>query len=424
MRKVLIEICYSFVMYLLCAVMHIAALFHKKAKQWIDGRKNWRQNLKQQTAEFQQKSIWVHCSSLGEFEQARPVIEGLKLKYPENPILLSFFSPSGYNIRKNYAGADMVTYLPCDIPGNADYFVQCINPALVIFVKYDLWLNYFKTIKSNNIPLLIISVLQDQKLGHSFGDIYKKYCFSFADKIFVQNQDTYINVQDKVKTKVVLAGDTRVDSVAKNALIIDKMLENRISRFIVNSNCLICGSTWPADNDLLIDLLKEDVFEGWKAIIAPHEMHASEFKKLEAAFGENMFYYSDFENSDKTKQILIINSIGFLSKLYRYGTIAYIGGGFGKAIHNTLEPAAFGLPVIFGPKYQKFMEANTLVNQQAFISINNKNQLKEAFIYFKNNENRQTASEKIKQYIVKHQGGSAIILDDIETNWMKPHINI
>ena len=424
MRKVLIEICYSFAMYLLCAVMHIAALFNKKAKQWIKGRKNWRQNLKQQTTEFQQKSIWVHCSSLGEFEQARPVIEGLKLKYPNNPIVLSFFSPSGYNIRKNYAGADLVTYLPCDILGNADYFVQCINPALVIFVKYDLWLNYFKTIKSNNIPLLIISVLQDQRLSNSFGDTYKKYCFSFADKIFVQNQDSYNNVKDKIKTEVVLAGDTRVDSVAKNALIYDEILEKRMSSFIGNANCLLCGSTWPADNDLLIGLLKDDAFASWKAIIAPHEMHASEFKKLEAAFGENMFYYSDFENSDITRQILIIDSIGFLSKLYRYGTIAYIGGGFGKAIHNTLEPAAFGLPVIFGPNYQKFTEANTLVNQNAFISIKDKKQLKEAFMYFTKNENRQIASEKIKQYIQKHQGGSEMILDDIETNWMKTHLNI
>lgn len=424
MRKVLIEIFYAIGMYLFCASMRFAALFHKKAKAWVTGRINWRENLKQQTSQFQQKSIWVHCSSLGEFEQARPVIEGLKLKYPKNPIVLSFFSPSGYNIRKNYTGVDLVTYLPCDISGNTDYFVQCINPALVLFVKYDLWLNYFKTIKSKKIPLLIISVLQDQKLGNSFGDIYKKYCFSFADKIFVQNQASYINVQDKINSEVVLAGDTRVDSVAKNAFMVDENLGMRISNFIENSNCLICGSTWPADNDLLIDLLNDEIFSGWKAIIAPHEMHASEFKKLESAFGEKMFYYSDFEKEDKAKQILIIDSIGFLSKLYRYGTLAYIGGGFGKAIHNTLEPAAFGLPVIIGPKYHKFMEANTLLNQHAFISIKNKNQLKEAFIYFTKNENRKTASEKIKQYIKKHQGGSAMILDDIETNWMNPHINI
>lgn len=401
-----------------CFAIRITAWFNTKARQWVDGRKNWKKNLKSEVSGLKGQTVWIHCSSLGEFEQARPLVDGIASEYSGVNVVVSFFSPSGYNIRRNYQHASLVVYLPCDAPGNAAYFIKTINPAIAIFVKYDLWYGYFKALKRFRIPLLLVSVVQHKALTNSPGDFYKKLCFSLCDRIYVQDEISRINISKAIGTEVIKAGDTRIDSVMKFAGLTEDKLENDILKFKANSKCLICGSTWAKDETLLVRLINHEVFKGWKAVIAPHEIKKDSLERLKASFGTRAIFYSNFGELTCEHQVLIVDSVGFLSKLYRYGDMAYIGGGFGSGIHNTLEPAAFGLPVIFGPKYRKFTEAVGLIEEHAFISIQHENELKEAFAHFSIQENKELASASIRNYLESNRGASEKILNDIKSHYL------
>ena len=414
----IIYLIYTVAIVLYCAGIRVAALFNKKADQWVKGRMNWRNGLRKSVSGLSQKTIWIHCSSLGEFEQARPLIDGLKMRYPEKSIILSFFSPSGYNIRNNYKYADHVCYLPCDLPGAASDFIHIIRPELVIFVKYDLWLGYFRALNKMKIPFILVSVLQNNRFNLSPGDLFKLHCYSRASSVYVQNQQSFDHLKKKLRVNIKIAGDTRIDSVLQNAHTAELSLDTNIKNFLQNQPCLICGSTWPEDEKLLIHLINDLSFPDWKVIIAPHEMHSDKLKNLKESFGKRALFYSNILELTNVHTVLIIDSIGFLSKLYRYGTIAYIGGGFGRSIHNTLEPAAFNLPVIFGPAYKKFMEAVWLVNAGAFVSVQNKEQLLQAFSLFKEENSRESASKAIDSFFNQNKGGSQIILEDIKTNYL------
>ncbi len=401
-----------------CFAIRIASLFNKKAAQWVNGRVNWLSNLRISSKHLSERTIWIHCSSLGEFEQARPLIDRLKTTYADRSMVVSFFSPSGFNIRFNYEYADLVCYLPCDVKGAANEFIDIIKPELVIFVKYDLWLNYFIELKKRNIPLLLVSVIQNRPMSFNPGDLYKKYCYSLTSRIYVQNQQSFNYLKDEIRTNITVAGDTRIDSVIQNADKHNKDLSSNISKFIEGAECMVCGSTWPEDEKLLVNLIKSKTFAGWKAIIAPHEMHPLKLELLKNEFGEMALFYSKIENRKDFQTVLIIDSIGLLSKIYRFGTIAYIGGGFGKGIHNTLEPAAFHIPVIFGPKYQKFTEAVNLVQSGAFKAITNEIQLFKTFEELKSKSQRDQAAVEIVRFLDKNKGGSQIILDDIKTSYL------
>ena len=379
--------------------IHIAALFNAKAKLWVKGRKAIFQKLAEAIKE-DQDIVWFHCASLGEFEQGKPIIEGYKLKYPNHKILLTFFSPSGYEIRKNYDGVDWVFYLPSDTKKNAIQFLSIVNPIKVIFIKYEFWFNYMNELNKSNTPLYSVSSIFRKEQS------FFKYDF-FANQLnnishfFVQDQNSKELLKNIGITNCTVTGDTRFDSVIANT-------QNAISiplieEFSENKTTIICGSTWPKDEALLVKYIKEN--PNYNYIIAPHEMkHINELKKQTNAL---LFSKADSTNISNST-VLIIDSIGILSNIYKYGDLAYIGGGFGSGIHNILEAVAYGLPVMFGPNYQKFKEANELIELGGAKEISNHSELETTILSFIDFD-----SSISKNYIKNNAGATEIIISSI-----------
>ncbi|WP_316801687.1 3-deoxy-D-manno-octulosonic acid transferase [Pedobacter nototheniae] len=387
-------------------IIWIFSHFNHKAKLFIDGRKNIFNQIAQKINPAD-KHIWFHFASLGEFEQGRPVLEKLKSQFPSKKIIITFFSPSGYEIRKNYALAN-VFYLPLDTPGNAKKFIEAINPEMAIFTKYEFWHFYFKALKNNNIPLYVISGIfrKEQAFFKGYGNFYRNILKNVTH-FFVQNTESERLLKSIGLTNVTLSGDTRFDRVYENAQAPRKIEE--IEVFIGNNPALICGSTWPEDEKLIADLPIR--YPGWKFIIAPHEIGSNHIAAIEGLFPDFIKYSAlGSQPSSNPPQVLVIDNIGMLSSLYQYGKLAYIGGGFGAGIHNTLEAAALGLPVIFGPKYQKFQEAKDLIALSTAKSINSADELIQAFEYFKENS---AASATARKYVADQKGATEIILNYI-----------
>ncbi|WP_421941106.1 3-deoxy-D-manno-octulosonic acid transferase [Pedobacter sp.] len=357
----------------------------------------------------QEKHVWFHFASLGEFEQGRPVLEKLKSQYPDKKIVVTFFSPSGYEIRKNYALAE-VFYLPIDTPGHAKRFIEAINPEMAIFTKYEFWHFYFKVLKARNIPLYLISGIfrESQSFFKWYGGFYRNI-LKAVTYFFVQNEESERLLKSIGLQNVVINGDTRFDRVFENAASPKSLPE--IERFIGYSPTFVCGSTWPEDEKLLATLPLK--YPDWKFIIAPHEIHESHIDSIVKLFPVGSLRFSNYKNAtmaEVNSNILIIDNIGMLSSLYQYGKLAYIGGGFGAGIHNTLEAAAFGLPVIFGPKYDKFQEAKDLIALAAAKSISSEQELQQAFADFSNN---QAAKLAAKKYVADKKGATDAILSKI-----------
>ena len=353
---------YNISIWIFSIAVHIASLFNPKAKQWIKGRKGIFQKLAEATKD-NQDIVWFHCASLGEFEQGKPIIEGYKIKHPTHKILLTFFSPSGYEIRKNYDEVDWVFYLPADTKKNAKKFINIVNPIKVIFIKYEFWFNYMAECKKQNIPFYSVSSIFRKEQSFFKYDFFAKQ-LNNVSHFFVQDNNSKELLQKIGFSNCTVAGDTRFDSVISNT-------QNAISiplieKFSENKTTIICGSTWPKDEAILAKYIKEN--PNYKYIIAPHEMHhISELKKQTNAL---LFSKADSTNISNSN-VLIIDSIGILSNIYKYGNLAYIGGGFGSGIHNILEAITFGLPVIFGPNYSKFKEAKDLITLGGAKSISN-----------------------------------------------------
>ena len=336
--------------------VRLASLWNPKAKKWIKGRKLvW-----QQLQEFIPKEnvYWFHCASLGEFEQGRPLIERLKKRDAACQIVITFFSPSGYDIRKNYELADLVTYLPIDSQKNARRFVQQVSPTAVFFIKYEFWANYIFYCRDNKVPIYSVAALfrKNQIFFKAYGGFMRSVLKAF-DQIFVQDDRSKklletINVDSKV------CGDTRFDRVMENA---KKVMEYpEVENFKGDNPVLICGSIWPDD----LEVIREGItnLKGWKIIVAPHEISENFISQIERKIGHSSIRYSRIDEFTD-ESLLIIDNIGILMNLYQYGEIAYIGGGFKTGLHNILEPAAFGLPVIFGDKTAKFPEAQLFVDK-------------------------------------------------------------
>lgn len=400
--------------------LRIASFFHKKARLWINGRKHIFDRIAQQINK-EDKIIWIHCASLGEFEQGRSLIELIKKNKPENKIFLTFYSPSGYEIRKNYPLADYIFYLPIDTPTNARRFLELVQPEIAIFIKYELWYYYLKTLKEKNIPTYLVSAIfrKEQVFFKWYGGLFREMLACFTH-IFVQNETSLQLLQQIYLNNISIAGDTRIDrvwSIAQKAKSF-----SLIKHFVGNHPILVVGSSWPEDERILADFINEKSahFSEWKYIIAPHEIEEKKLENLEALLKQPVIRYSFLKNEQKQLQgeiskpnILIIDNIGMLSALYRYGKVAYIGGGFGTGIHNTLEPIAFGLPVIFGPKYQKFEEANYLVQSKGGFSIKNTQELEKVMIQLEKKDFYQKASENAKAYILKNQGATKVVFEKI-----------
>lgn len=399
----------------------------------IAGRKNIFEKILSQFKNSALRSpdsqlIWFHCASLGEFEQGRPLMEKLKLQHPNVKILLTFFSPSGYEIRKNYAGADFIFYLPMDTPSNAKKFIEIVNPQKVFFVKYEFWFNYLTELKNKNIPTYLVSGIfrENHHFFKSTGAWFRKQLSSFTH-FFLQDENSMEMLNSIGYTNTTLCGDTRFDrvyEVSKNAKQIDL-----VKLFVGNYKTIILGSSWFEDEKIISNYFtnpKLDVTlsgvegNGTKIIIAPHEIDEKHLANIEAEFipllrgaGVCLRYSKANENNIAEAQILIIDNIGMLSSLYQYGTIAFIGGGFGKGIHNILEAATFGLPVIFGPNYHKFIEAKELIKLGGAFSIKDVSEFEKTMSLLSDEQVLKTASQISRMYVQGRVGATEKILAKI-----------
>ena len=393
--------------------IHIFSAFNEKARLFVRGRKNWEKILGQKI-DPKAKYIWFHCASLGEFEQGRPVIEDLKNRLPEYKILLTFFSPSGYEIRKNYPLADVVAYLPMDTKHNAKAFLNIVQPEKVFFVKYEFWYFYFSELSKRKIPLYIISAIfrENQQFFKNtpWGKWYLKM-LSQVEHLFVQNEKSGELLKTIGLSNFTVSGDTRFDRVAAIAKVSKEI--PIVEKFMGNSLLLIAGSTWKPDEELLATFINQS--NNIKFIIAPHEVSAVNINRIHQLLKKPAISFSQVTEAEIDRfQVLIIDSVGLLSSLYRYGNIAYIGGGFGVGIHNILEAATFGLPVIFGPNYKKFKEAVDLTFEGGAISISNFDELLQALNNLINkNAEREKTSDICKNYVAKNVGSTKVIIKKV-----------
>lgn len=355
--------------------IRLAAFWNPKAKAWMDGRKEVWERLtgweRKETPVY-----WFHCASLGEFEQGRPLIEKLKA-HEECQIIITFFSPSGYAIRKHYDLADLVIYLPRETGANVKRFLDKVKPSKAFFIKYEFWALYLLEAKARGVKLYsVAAVFRKKQLFFKWYGSYMRKVLTTFDRIFVQDRASQ-KLLESIKIPSVIAGDTRYDRVMENAAKVGRY--PAIEQFKGSSSVLVIGSSWPEDEAVIFNFLKEKEFD-WKVIIAPHELAENHLKAIEQRIGMKSVRYSNFdENTPMDVRCLIIDNIGMLMHVYQYADIAYVGGAFGKGLHNILEPACFGVPVIFGPNYSKFIEAHDFVTHQIGFSISNAIEFKTAF---------------------------------------------
>ncbi|RCH55029.1 3-deoxy-D-manno-octulosonic acid transferase [Mucilaginibacter hurinus] len=385
-----------------------AAYFNPKAKQWVKGRK-------EQSLVRYNSSIWFHFASLGEFEQGRPVLEKTRALYPAKAIVITFFSSSGYEVRKDYPLADAVYYLPLDTRANAIKFIDTINPEIALFTKYEYWYHYFNQLHKKSIPLYIISgVFRSEQIFFKwYGNLHRKM-LSCVTHFFLQDQNSKLLLKTIGLQNTTVSGDTRFDRVWENAMQPNHF--EGIAKFTEGRKTIICGSTWPADEALLTAMVSD--YPHLKFIFVPHEINEDKIARLLNTLPEkNAIRYShidDHTDDLPLLQTLIIDNIGMLSSLYQYGYLAYIGGGFGVGIHNTLEAAAFGLPVIFGPNYAKFKEAADLIAHGAGFSIGNEQELRNTIDNLSSDAALYSfAATNAKMYVEDHQGATNIIIKHI-----------
>ena len=408
-------ILYNLLIFLYVKLIQLFALNNTKASQWTTGRAYWQSKLAIGLSTRKSKTIWIHCASLGEFEQGRPIIESIKKNYPKTFILLTFFSPSGYEVRKNYALADFVCYLPADTPKQAKQFINIVQPELVIFVKYEFWLNMLEVLKQKNIPVLLTSAIfrENQIFFKWYGSLWRNALRGFKH-IFVQNQESATLLASIQLKNFSIGGDTRFDRVVEiaNQFIAIPQIE----KFCNKKSVLVAGSTWIADEILLSKLAT--AFPKWKMIIAPHEIDENHLSNLEKSFQQSCRFSALINLSEKeleSIQILIIDNIGMLSKLYNYANICYVGGGFGSGIHNVLEAAVYGKSVLFGPKFHKFDEAKALIKAGGAFSIQDEISLFSKFSDLKDNSVLMSQTGSIAgNFVHQNAGATALIIDYIK----------
>jgi 3-deoxy-D-manno-octulosonic-acid transferase len=391
----------------------LAARFNGKARLMLQGREQEFERLAQAMQGNESPVVWFHCASLGEFEQGRPVMEAFRETFPAYKILLTFFSPSGYEVRKNYTGADYILYLPLDSEENASQFVQLVKPRLAVFVKYEFWHYYLQQLQLQQIPVLSISAIfrRDQVFFKPYGQFYRDILQRFTH-IYTQNNQSLELLRRIDIKQASVAGDTRFDRVLQTAASV-KILP-LVEAFVQQQQVFVVGSSWPADIDILKPLIRK-YRSSIKFIIAPHEVNEGSISHVMQAVGEGAIRFSEANKADVSQyEMLVIDNIGMLSSLYSYGTYAYIGGAFGKGLHNTLEAAVFGLPLFFGPRYDKFQEAKDLVELECAFPVKNAAGLLQAFERVHTTTGfRQRITENERQYVKQQAGATAKIMADI-----------
>ncbi|MER2996277.1 3-deoxy-D-manno-octulosonic acid transferase [Pontibacter populi] len=395
-------------------LLAVAAPFNQKAKLMLHGRENQFGKLEQAFAGNQSHVVWFHCASLGEFEQGRPVMEAFKSAFPEYKIMLTFFSPSGYEVRKNYSGADFIFYMPLDSAANARRFVAIVQPKLAVFVKYEFWHYYLQELQHRQIPILSISAIfrPDQVFFKPYGKFNRNMLRRFTH-IYTQNKQSVELLKTTGITQATIAGDTRFDRVLQTAATIKPI--PLVDAFTAGSDVFMVGSSWPADVDVLQPMIQK-YKSTIKFIIAPHEIHENGIATLLQTIGGGAVRFSQADVATIANyNVLVIDNIGMLSALYSYGTYAFIGGAFGKGLHNTLEAAVFGLPLFFGPKYEKFQEAVDLVKLGCAMPVTNADELLAAFEKIHTTPGaRQTITDTEKQYVQQQAGATTKIMADIQ----------
>ncbi|MEY5046100.1 MAG: hypothetical protein RL713_1325 [Bacteroidota bacterium] len=397
--------------------IRVASIWNPKAALWVNGRKDQFERLRWAVGQSSKPIIWFHTASLGEFEQGRPVIEEVRLRYPGYRILLTFFSPSGYEIRKNYAGADMVFYLPMDTKRNASLFIEITAPQLAIFIKYETWYNFLSVMNTKGIPSLLVSaVVYPHQFSFSPWSRFMKKTLALFTHIFAQSDDALDMLKaHQIETDYSLGGDTRYDRVKTLSEV--PFQHNGIERFINNQKVLVAGSTWHDDEKMLSALQLNQ--PSLKLIIAPHETSTKNISVLKDLF-PNSILFSELDKIDDPEQstVLIIDSIGLLSKLYRYATIAYVGGGFNKAgIHNILEAAVYGNVVLFGSNFSKSNEAKEMIELSLAHSFSTKDELiKIVVTLFNNPEQMNQKNLLAKQFVEERIGATKKVLAFIENH--------
>lgn len=390
----------------------LASLFNSKAALLHKGQKNWSKRLREAT-KGKTGFVWIHAASLGEFEQGRPLIEYIRKHYPEKPILVTFFSPSGYEVRKNYELADVVCYLPFDTKANVIEFLDIIKPTLAVFVKYEFWYNYLTELKTHSIPTYSISTIfrEEQTFFKSYGRWYRKMLGSF-DYLFVQDAKSAELLDSIGISNHEVAGDTRFDRVRDNLKQAKEI--DVVSAFCGQSKILVVGSSWPKDEEILCQYINN--ISDLKVIFAPHEVHEGHIAALEKMVTKPVVRYTEATTTNVTeKQVLIINTIGILSSVYKYADITYVGGGFGVGIHNILEAATFGKPILFGPNYKKFKEAVDLVDRKGAFVITNFEDSKQLLDeMLKSNSVINEAGAKSLAYVEENLGATGKIMKRLE----------
>ncbi|MBT7095664.1 MAG: 3-deoxy-D-manno-octulosonic acid transferase [Bacteroidetes bacterium] len=385
--------------------------FKPKARNWIQGRKDLSHHLSS-VFPVKQRVIWFHAASLGEFEQGRPVIEAWREKHPEDFILLSFYSPSGYELRKNYSQANLVCYLPFDFPGQVRRFINLVQPEILVLIKYEFWPNLIKQLSFRKIPVFLLSARfrPDQLFFKWYGKAYLNLLRKFR-KILVQDIESKTLLEAHGISEVFVTGDTRIDQVFSISQKVVEMAD--IEKFTDNSFVIIGGSTWPPEEAILQKYFEENARDTsgrkLKLIIAPHDIREAHLKKIENRFGSVCIRYSHIGSDSKDRRVLLIDNIGILSRLYRYGDVAFVGGGFGRGLHNILEPAAHGLPIIFGPRYHKFPEAKELIQKKAAFTIKKYDEFMGVMVPFRKEKNALSFAGAASREYTKSQLGATTL---------------
>jgi 3-deoxy-D-manno-octulosonic-acid transferase len=392
-------------------LLKIIVVFNNKISLFVKGRKETFPKLKQVISKKDQV-FWFHCASLGEFEQGRPIIEKIKKENPIKKIVVTFFSPSGYEVRKDYKIADVVCYLPLDTKKNVQLFLDAVHPELVFFVKYEFWPNYLRALKNRNIDTLLISGIfrKNQVFFKWYGGWMRNSLKAF-NQFFVQDENSKKLLNTIHFDNVTISGDTRFDRVFEITKQNNEL--EFINKFIDNHKVLVAGSTWKDDELMLVNYINNQVDNDEKFIIAPHNIHPNDIQNLKNEIKKPVVLYSEMEHKNlKDFQVFIIDTVGILTKIYSYADIAYVGGGFTKSgVHNVLEPATFGVPILIGPNYNKFKEAIELVKSKSCIVVNNSEKLSlHLKSLFLQNEKRKLAGNIAKKYIEERTGATNKIL--------------
>ena len=410
---------YNLFLLLYSCGIRAVSLWNHKAKKWLIGRKNIFATINSKLKTQNAKPVWMHCASLGEFEQGRPLLEELRMQRPQQKIVLTFFSPSGFEVMKDYKGADHVFYLPMDSPANAKKFLDAVNPALVLWVKYEYWFYYLTEIKQRNIPTVLVSGIfrKNQPFFKWYGTIWKQMLESFTH-FFVQNEESQqLLATLGFKNNITINGDTRFDRVLEIAEHFTAIAG--IEKFCGDSPVIVAGSTWEEDEIELLHFV--NVHKQIKFIIAPHEIDKTNLKDVKDEF-PNSIFYSELENGQQTTDnrqmnVLIIDNIGILSRLYKYATVTYVGGGYGAdGVHNVLEAAVYGKPVVFGPVYEKFYEAIGLVDSGGAISIDGGPVKLETILngLLNDEAERKRRGEAARKFVYENAGASKKIMQFIQ----------